>query len=196
MSAETSFDELLTRVRRGDADAAYQIVARYESGIRVAVRTRLSDPALRRQFDSIDVCQSVFASFFLRAAAGQYDLHDPAQLVALLAKMARKKLAMQSRQARRKRRDASKVRSLAAWAAHLEAKDGDPARAAIGRDLLRRAYELMDPEVREMAQLRADGADWSRIAVVLGGTPEGRRKQFRRGLDQTAELLGLNAEED
>lgn len=196
MAAETSFDELLARVRRGDADAAYQIVARYESGIRVAVRTRLSDPALRRQFDSTDVCQSVFASFFLRAAAGQYDLNDPAQLVALLTKMARKKLAMQSRQARRKRRDASKVRSLATHEANLPAKDADPAREAVGRDLLRRAYEVMDPEVREMAQLRADGADWSQIAVALGGTPEARRKQFRRGLDQTAELMGLDEEQD
>src|SRR4029077_17738171 len=91
------FDELLQRVRCGESAAAYELVRRYESAIRVAVRTHLSDPALRQQLDSVDICQSVLASFFLRAAAGQYDLHDPAQLVALLTKMARNKLAMHAR---------------------------------------------------------------------------------------------------
>jgi hypothetical protein len=38
--------------------------------IRRAVRLRLSDPALRRLFDSADVCQSALASSFVRAAAG------------------------------------------------------------------------------------------------------------------------------
>ena len=90
---------------RGDSDAATELVRTYESAIRVAVRTRLSDPALRRQFDSMDVCQSVLASFFLRAAAGEYDLRDPPQLVALLSKMTHNKLAMRVRREYRQRRD-------------------------------------------------------------------------------------------
>ena len=94
MRDKSVFADLLTRVRGGDSDAASELVRNYESAIRVAVRTRLSDPKLRRQFDSMDVCQSVLASFFLRAAAGHYDLRDPAQLVALLTKMAHNKLAM------------------------------------------------------------------------------------------------------
>src|SRR6478609_7626982 len=105
MGDESLFADLLKRVRGGDADAATDLVRKYESAIRVAVRTRLSDPALRRQFDSMDVCQSVLASFFLRAAAGQYDLRDPAQLVALLTKMAHNKLAMRARHEYRQRRD-------------------------------------------------------------------------------------------
>src|SRR5215470_19112005 len=105
MYDQSLFAELLQRVRRGDPEAATQLVRQYESAIRVAVRTRLSDPKLRRQFDSMDVCQSVLASFFLRAAAGQYDLRDPAQLVALLTKMAHNKLAMRTRHEYRQRRD-------------------------------------------------------------------------------------------
>jgi hypothetical protein len=84
MGDNVQFNELLQRVRDGDAVAADELVRNYESAIRVAVRIRLSDPALRQQFDSMDVCQSVLKSFFLRTAAGQYDLRDPAQLVALL----------------------------------------------------------------------------------------------------------------
>src|SRR5262249_56178886 len=88
-----AFAEFLARVRRGDAPAAEELVRQYETAVRVAVRARLNNPTLRRQFDSVDVCQSVLASFFVRAAAGQYDLEGPAQLVALLVKMARNKLA-------------------------------------------------------------------------------------------------------
>ena len=64
--------QLLTRLRAGDEEAAVELVRRYELAIRVAIRTNLSDPRLRRQFDSLDVCQSVFASFFKNAAAGAW----------------------------------------------------------------------------------------------------------------------------
>src|SRR6476659_5706176 len=97
MSDEQPFDQLLGRVRRGESQAADELVRKYESAIRVAVRTRLSDLALRRQFDSMDVCQSVLASFFVRASAGQYDLSEPRQLVALLTRMAQNKLSMRAR---------------------------------------------------------------------------------------------------
>ncbi len=81
MVESSTFEDLLGRVRQGEADAAATLVTDYERAIRVAVRTRLSDPLLRRQFDSMDVCQSVLGSFFLRAASGQYELREPAQLV-------------------------------------------------------------------------------------------------------------------
>src|SRR3954454_3246734 len=102
----SEFADLLERVRGGDSDAASEIVRKYEAAIRVAVRTRLTDPALRRQFDSMDVCQSVLASFFARAAAGQFDLHEPAHLVGLLVRMAQNKVAYQARRHYSQRRDA------------------------------------------------------------------------------------------
>ena len=109
MSETAPFAEFLRRIRSGDARAAEELVRRYESAIRLAVRTRLTDPALKRRFDSLDVCQSVLASFFVRAAAGQYNLADPSQLVALLVRMAQNKLAEQARFHHRGRRDARQV---------------------------------------------------------------------------------------
>src|SRR6476620_5914312 len=111
MTYDDQFDQLLHRVRRGESEAAFELVRRYESAIRVAVRTHLSDPALRQQFDSVDICQSVLASFFVRAAAGQYDLREPGQLVALLTRMAHNKLAMQVRSQHQQRRDVRRVSS-------------------------------------------------------------------------------------
>src|SRR3712207_3852792 len=97
MPDDDSFADLLARVRAGDPAAAAALVRKYEPAIRVAVRAHLVDPGLRRHFDSMDVCQSVLGSFFVRAAAGQYDVGSPAQLVGLLVKMTRNKVAMRAR---------------------------------------------------------------------------------------------------
>lgn len=192
MTQEQSFGELLMRVRRGETAAAETLVRRYESAIRVAVRTRLLDPALRRQLDSVDICQSVLASFFLRAASGQFDLEDPPQLVALLAKMAQNKLAMHTRRQLRARRDVRRVVSLADRAAEEPSATPRPDRVAIGRETLDRAYALMDPQVRDIANRRIVGDGWDEIAMRLGGTPEGRRKQYHRAIERIAVTLQLD----
>jgi RNA polymerase sigma-70 factor (ECF subfamily) len=186
------FTELLQRVRRGDAEAADDLVRSYESAIRVAVRTRLSDPALRRQFDSMDICQSVLASFFLRAAAGEFDLQDPAQLVALLTKMAHNKLAMRARHAYQKRRDIRRDVQLEDVREASAAKGPEPLIQVLGRELIDRALALMSREVRDIAMCRARGMEWGEIAAQMGGSPEARRKQFRRAVDEIAETLQID----
>jgi RNA polymerase sigma-70 factor (ECF subfamily) len=191
MADADSFIELLRRVRLGEPDAAYELVRQYELDIRIAVRTRLSDPALRRQFDSVDICQSVLASFFFRAAAGQYDLHEPGQLVALLTRMAQNKLAMHARSHYQQRRDVRRAKSISDDSGAPADQFPGPERQAVNRDLLNRAYELMDPEVRQMADCRARGSKWGDIAAELGGTPGARRKQFLRAMDRIAQTLQI-----
>src|SRR5262245_64094636 len=105
MPDDSSFQHLIRRVRAGEQDAAAELVRRYEPAIRRVVRMRLTDPRLRRAFDSMDVCQSVLGSFFVRAALGQYDLDDSDQLLKLLTQMARHKLTDQTRRERAERRD-------------------------------------------------------------------------------------------
>jgi DNA-directed RNA polymerase specialized sigma24 family protein len=97
MSEESTFEELIRRVRAWDQDAAAELVRRYESTIRRAVRFRLADARLGNLLDSMDICQSVLRSFFLRAASGQYDLGSPEKVLGLLTAMARNKLASQAR---------------------------------------------------------------------------------------------------
>src|SRR5436190_19412627 len=91
MSTDLSFTDLIRLIRNGDADAAAELVRRYEPAIRRSLRLRL-DPRLRRTCDSMDICQAVMGSFFVRAASGQYDLETPEELLKLLATMARYKL--------------------------------------------------------------------------------------------------------
>src|SRR3954466_15883459 len=100
MADDVSFQQLIGRVRKGDEQAAAELVRTYEPAIRRAVRFRLTDPALRRTCDSLDVCQSVLMSFFVRAASGQYELDTPEQLLHLLTVMARNKLLNEARRQR------------------------------------------------------------------------------------------------
>src|SRR4051794_27132684 len=109
MADATSFEELIGRVRAGNQDAARELVQRYEPAIRRAVRYRLGNGHLNAVFDSMDVCQSVLGSFFIRAALGQYELDEPQHLLKLLTAMTRNKLAAQIRKQRAQRRDHARV---------------------------------------------------------------------------------------
>src|SRR5262245_59918292 len=109
MSSAPSFADWMARVRTGDAGAAAELVRQHERAVRVAVRVRLTDPRLRRHFDSMDVCQSMLASFSVRAAAGQYDLDTPEQLVGLLVGMARNKCLELARRQTQQKRDFRRV---------------------------------------------------------------------------------------
>src|SRR4051794_9612429 len=105
MADEQEFTDFIQRIRAGDEQAAVELVRRYEPTIRIEVRAHLTDPSLYRLFDSMDICQSVLASFFVRAAAGDYDLDSPRQLFKLLVAITRNKVAFQPRKPRSQRRD-------------------------------------------------------------------------------------------
>jgi RNA polymerase sigma factor (sigma-70 family) len=191
-----AFAEFLARVRAGDARAAEELVRRYETAVRISVRVRLTAATMRRQFESMDVCQSVMASFFVRAAAGQYDLESPEQLVALLVKMARNKLSKQVRRHQQMCRDARLQEGLDGPAEHAAAPEPPPSREAAGRELLAELRARLTDEERAVADLRAQGQGWAEIAGQLGGTADGRRMQLRRALDRVAPELGLDPEGD
>jgi RNA polymerase sigma-70 factor (ECF subfamily) len=186
--------QLFARVRAGDADAAAELFRRYEPAIRRRVRVwlRLQDPRLRRVFDSMDICQSVMASFFVRAAAGQYDLEDPPQLIALLFRMARHKLAHEVARQQARRRDIRRDQGPSPGESDVVDQAASPSSQLAGRELLQAVRDRLSAEERQLAELRAEGREWAQIAGELGGTPEGRRKQLARALDRVSNELGLD----
>src|SRR5262245_33561796 len=105
MAEDASFRDLIRKVRAGDAQATTELVRRYEPTIRRVIRARLTDSRLRRLLDSMDIGQSVLASFFVRATAGQYELDTPQQLLQLLATMSRNKLIRAAEKQKAARRD-------------------------------------------------------------------------------------------
>jgi RNA polymerase sigma-70 factor (ECF subfamily) len=194
MADMTRFVDLWERVRVGDAQAAADLVRQFEPLIRHEVRLRMTDPRLTRAFDSADICQSVLASFFARAACGQFDLDGPDNLVCLLLTMARNEVASQARR-RRARPAEDRVDEGVDVQALASADDGDdPGRIAPGRDLVKQARRRLGPEERRIVELRGAGAAWAEVAAAPGGTAEGRRKQLARALDRAARALGLDEE--
>src|SRR5437773_104981 len=150
MADEKTFADFLRRIRAGDEQAAAELVRQYEPLIRREVRLHLEDRRLGRLFDSMDVCQSVLASFFVRTAAGQYDLDQPGQLVKLLVTMARNKLASAARQQRRQRRDNRRLAAGADELAAVAAKGATPSRLVAGKELLERFRQGLSAEERQV----------------------------------------------
>jgi RNA polymerase sigma-70 factor (ECF subfamily) len=192
MPEPASFAELIGRVRAGDQEAAAEVVRRYEPAIRRAVRFRLTDARLRRVLDSMDICQSVLASFFVRAAAGQYELERPEQLLKLLAAMTRKKLAFQARKERAQRRDNRRLAAAGPDEEVFVAGDPSPSRHVAAQELLQEVQRRLSPDERQLAELRAGGLEWAAIAEQMGGSAEALRKKLARAVDQAARALGLD----
>jgi RNA polymerase sigma-70 factor (ECF subfamily) len=191
----TEFADLIARLRRGDAAAAEELVRHYEPVIRMEVRRQMRDPRLRRAFDSMDVCQSVLGSFFVRASLGQYDLEDPAEVVKLLVGMARNKAAEQARKERRQCRDNRRVEPLSAQQAEAPAPGPSPSEVVAGEELLRAMQGELTEEERQLAERRALGQSWAAIVAELGGTVEARRKQMERAIARIVERFGLDGDE-
>jgi RNA polymerase sigma-70 factor (ECF subfamily) len=192
MDADGDFQDLIRRVRTGDEAAAAELVRRYEPAIRRAVRIRLADTRLARAFDSMDVCQSVLASFFVRAALGQYELDAPEQLLKLLATMARHKLADQVDRERAECRDNRRVEEGSADTREVHSRASSPSRQVAARELLEEVQRRLSPEERELVELRSQGLDWSSIAARVGGSPEALRKRLARATERIAQELGLD----
>jgi RNA polymerase sigma-70 factor (ECF subfamily) len=196
MAEESTFEELMRRVRAGDGRAAEELVRHYEPTIRRVVRVRLVDERLRRLFDSMDVCQSVFGSFFVHAALGDYELATPEQLLGLLVSMSRKKVIDKARRAGAARRDYRRHSEGAEGREkHWAAGDPSPSREAAGRELLEEFRRRLTDAEREIADRRSAGLNWPQIAAELGGTPDALRKQLSRGVERISRELGLEPEQ-
>jgi RNA polymerase sigma-70 factor (ECF subfamily) len=188
------FHQLIQRLRQGCPEAAREIVSRYENEVRRAIRVRLTDARLRRTLDSMDICQSVLANFFVRAGKGQFDLSSPEQLIGLLVTMAHNKLIDHARKADVRGRQ-QQMHGTAGEEAIATAADVNhsPSKMVADRELLEAAHKLLSPQERYVAEQRASGRGWADLAAELGTTPEALRKQHQRALDRVAEALGLDS---
>jgi DNA-directed RNA polymerase specialized sigma24 family protein len=86
MREESSFENLMGRLRAGDPAAQYEVFHRYTRRLIGLARSQL-DSQIRQKLDPEDVAQSVLRSFFVRYAAGRFDARDEASLWGLLAQI-------------------------------------------------------------------------------------------------------------
>ena len=193
---QEAFLALLQKVRHGDAKAAAEVVRHFEPAIRRSLRMRLTDPRLRRVLGSSDICQSVLANFFVRAASGQFDLQRPEQLLNLLLKMAHNRLLNHIEHERAARRDNRRLQPEAEALAAVADRAASPSQIVADQELLQEVRRRLSPEERHLADQRAVGRDWAEIAAEQETTPEAARKRLARALDRVTRELGLGEPPD
>jgi RNA polymerase sigma factor (sigma-70 family) len=189
---DNQFRELICRVRARDEEAAAELMRRYERVIRRVVRIHLRDSRMRRVLDSMDICQSVLASFFVRTALGQYDLETPAQLLNLLTSITRNKLTNQANRLRAQRRDIRREASLGDDCDRMVDRASDPSRQASAREILEQIRARLDEQERYLAEQRGLGRGWRELADELGGTDVALRKKLTRALNRVMKELGVD----
>jgi RNA polymerase sigma factor (sigma-70 family) len=191
LADEESFVDLVRRVRAGDVAASAELVLRYEPAIRIAVRVRLTDPGLRRLLDSMDICQSVFANFFVRATAGEFELDKPERLVQLLATMARNRITDHALHERAARRDYRRTQRIPDDGGQHVASGPSPSDEVSGRELLEAFRSRLSAEERYLADQRSQGRPWAEIAADVGGKADALRVQLVRAVNRIMRELRL-----
>lgn len=207
---EQGFRDLIRRVRAGDAHAAAELVRDYQEEIRRIVRIRLTDPRLRTEFESMDICQSVMGNFFARVAAGQFDLDKPEDLLRLLATMAMNKVKDRYRKMTAGKREHRSVR--AGDSCDPVAEVADPGRGpdsiVAEREILARIRARLTDDELYVYEQRAVGREWAEIAASLdtapdpirqklaGSKPDALRKKYDRALNRVLEELGIDSPEE
>lgn len=192
MTDSEHFQTMIRQVRTGDADAAASLVKQYESELRIIARVKLNDPRMRRVFDSMDICQSILANFFVRASAGQFEIDTPEQLIKLLATMVRNKVTDHARRQNADQRDMGRTADIQIDELPLMAADETPSQIVSARELAHEARERFATDERQIVERRTNGQSWDEIALDLGGSPEALRKKMKRAVDRVAHELGLD----
>src|SRR5262249_33442956 len=175
MPPDDSFADLARRVRAGDSAAIARLIRSYETELKRFVRLRL-DHRLRPRLDTADVCQSVFAAFFVRLSVGQIELRGPQDLAKLLVTMARNKLIDWTRKPAVRDVILSSSRAFL----RLADKNDTPATAAWYAELMREIPARLGPAERSISDGRRNGRSWTDLSAALGRSPDALRKQPAR----------------
>jgi RNA polymerase sigma-70 factor, ECF subfamily len=187
MSPPTEFAELIRRARRGDADACQELFERFHKVFYRTIAIRLENNALRGLHGVEDICQTVFKSFFFRLNCGQFELNGEKDLINLLLRMAHNKLTAKARH--------EKARpTVVSEPVDLPRPEPSPSQVHVYRDLFQHVMDRFSEEERGIYRLRIEQQlPWAEVAARMGGSADGRCKQWARATERVAAELGLDA---
>jgi RNA polymerase sigma-70 factor (ECF subfamily) len=166
------FETLMERVRAGCPEAAREVFARYSGAVRRVVRRTLHQK-MRRQYDSVDFLQSVWASFFL-VPAQSYTFATQEALVGFLSRVAFNKVVEATRrQLGTDKRDAGRERSLDdADLPEIPLHGPTPSQVAMAAECWEGLLRDQPPELRRVLELLRQGHNHKDIAQQLGLHPK------------------------
>jgi RNA polymerase sigma factor (sigma-70 family) len=190
MPEDTSFNDLLIRLRSGDHTAAALVVDRFTHRLIALARNKLNC-RMRPKEDPEDVLQSVFKSFFHRCGLGQFQLENSRDLWALLVSLTLHKCGHRAdffhaakRDVRREARtDLPAESSSLGW--ETLAHEPTPVEAAILAETVERLLNGLESRHQEIVRLSLEGASTATIAIRVAVT----QKTVQRVLKGVRERL-------
>lgn len=194
-SAQPTDRSLLRRLRGGEQDAAEALYVRYARRLRALASTQTS-AALASRFDPEDVVQSVFRTFFRRAADGQYDVPEGEELWNLLLVISLNKIRALATYHKAAKRDATTTLPLTSAESSSSGPDASKYEALQILELVIDEMLVDLPESqRAMIRMRIEGHAVDEIAAATQRskrTVERALMQFRA---QLGKLLFEESEE-
>jgi RNA polymerase sigma-70 factor (ECF subfamily) len=189
MADERSFDDLMARLRAGDADAARLVFERYTDRLIALARSRLGQ-RLRQKVDPEDVLQSVYKSFFRRQAEGQFHLAGWDSLWGMLTVITLRKCGRLVTHYRAGRRDLRQETAAEAVPDDWQALAHEPApeEAAMLAETVEQLLRGLEGRERDMVLLSLQGATVAEISAQVGRTRRTVQRVLKRIQEQLEQL--------
>ena len=186
VAADPSDRTLLRRFRDGEHDAATALYVRYASRLLALAGARTS-PSLASRFDPEDVVQSVFRTFFRRAAQGLYKLPPGDELWQLFLVIALNKVRGLSVYHRAQKRDVTRTSGSLEIDAFSESADETPMKIL---QLVVDDYISQLPESQQQViRMRIEGHEVNQIAQQTNRSKRTVERVLQRFRHELAELI-------
>jgi RNA polymerase sigma-70 factor (ECF subfamily) len=163
------FPILIARARLGDEEALTELFRRYEPEVRVAARVLLGR-ALRVQFDSVDLVQSVYHCLLVGLRDNKFEISTPQQLLGLAMTMVRRKVAHHWRRMRHLQRytPPPETEGVGNVLTAATTPEPGPAETAQYNDTLKYLFSKLEEKDRQVVELRLLGYSTAEVARRLG----------------------------
>jgi RNA polymerase sigma-70 factor (ECF subfamily) len=185
VSSEASFEELMGRLRAGEEAAAGAIFHRFAHRLIALARSRL-DGVVRKKIDPEEVVQSVYKSFFVRFADGQFELEGWDSLWAVLTVLTVRKCGHQIDYFRAARRDVYReltpppLSEDSHASCEAIAREPAPEEAAVLTEMVEGLMRTLDGRNREIVTLSLQGNKPAEIAQEVGCTERTVQRVLQR----------------
>ena len=188
--AEPSDSVLLRRFQNRDLDAATQLYVRYAHRLRKLAQSQCS-ASLARKVEPDDIVQSVFGSFFRRAAQGQYTVPDGNELWNLLLVIALNKIRAKGAYFGASKRDARRTSDLSELGQGFEPKlrGNDDIAYTFLKMVINDAMKAMSAQQKQMISLRIDGWEVAEIAEQTGASVRSVERCLQHFREELGEVL-------
>lgn len=185
--SESNFTQLIERYAAGDPGALTQLYAEYGGVVREAVRRRLPD-RLRKEYDSLDFVQDVWASF-CHIPPGRNQFRSPDELGGFLSRLAKNKVIDVCRrrlgtQGYDVTREQPMVRAADGAEVPLPGREATPSQWAIAGERWDAIAATLSPPHLLVATRLREGFSQKEVAEMAGVTD----RTVRRIVDHIREL--------